>query len=291
MKEVETSKKPKTKESEGDAKKEEKKDGDGDGKERSKEKKKCKSCGKDSTDDGEKKGQDKAKKDGGDSDKKFEEKRSDNSREKEKNNDGGGSGGWTREQDKKLKEMKEAYKSWKEIAAEVGHHQSECKKHWKGLEKAGEEKSGGDRSTEGGSGWDNEWGSGGGGDGGDLSFGDLFVDESEKQNNTNNSSGGNGGNNQKDSNGDNGNGRKQYQAGNEGWSYKSNKPSEPTSRPRSKLQTNDVWSKDDCEVLEALEAQYREHKWLQIQANFFNWTGRMISAELIENKFREDEAL
>lgn len=298
MKEVEHAKKSKKKEGEGDAKKEEKKNDerkkkDGDGKDKSKEKKKCKSCGKDYADEGDKKGgQDQAKKGGGDSEKKSDES-------KDKNDHGGGSGGWTDEQDAKLKEMKEANKSWKEIVAEIGHHQGECKKRLKELAKAGEDKSGGDRATEGGSGdnnaagsgWGNSWDNGGQVDGGDLSFGDLFMDapakESEKQDNNN----GNGDNNQKGSKGGHDGGGKHHQAGDEGWSYKSNQPSQPSHRPQGKLQANDVWSKDDCEVLEILEAQYREHKWLQIQAGFFNWTGRMISAELIENKFKEDGAL
>jgi hypothetical protein len=56
------------------------------------------------------------------------------------------------------------------------------------------------------------------------------------------------------------------------------------------LQPNDIWSKDDCEVLEYLMAKYSEHKWLHMQAGFFNWTGRMITAEVIERKFRDDGA-
>jgi len=37
-----------------------------------------------------------------------------------------------------------------------------------------------------------------------------------------------------------------------------------------------------------LEARYMEEKWLQMQAGFFNWTGRMVDAEIIKAKFAED---
>jgi hypothetical protein len=304
VKDVENVKKSK-KEGEGDAKHDEKKDGEGKkkdgegGKEKFKEKKKCKSCGKDCADDGEKKRDgEKAKKDGEDSDKKSEEKKIDKSKEKSDN------GGWTEAQDNKIKEMKAANKSWKDIASEVGASKNDVTKRFKELQKAGEDKSddggaaqGGDTTVEennaNGSDWDNAWGNGNGVDGGGMSFGDLFMDapskEPEKQNkNNNNNSDGNkkqkGNKGNKDDNG----GGSQHQAGDEGWSYKSNQRSQQQNQDPCRLQVNDVWSKDDCEVLEILESQYREHKWLHIQAGFFNWTGRMITAELIECKFRED---
>ncbi|KAH8821768.1 hypothetical protein F5884DRAFT_102332 [Xylogone sp. PMI_703] len=60
-------------------------------------------------------------------------------------------------------------------------------------------------------------------------------------------------------------------------------------RPTTKfLRPNFIWSQEDCEVLEMLEEQYVEQKWLQLQAKFFNWTGRMIPAEIIQKKFEED---
>ena len=316
MKEVENVKKSK-KESEGDAKNDEKKGGEGKkkndddgkkkdgegGKEKPKEKKKCKSCGKDCADDGEKKRDgEKAKKDGEDSDKKSEEKekKTDESKEKSDNS------GWTEAQDNKIKEMKAATRSWKDIASEVGASKNDVTKRFKELQKAGEEKSGDDVATQGGdiavdennaggSDWDNAWGNGGGVDGGELSFGDLFVDapakEHEKQNkNNNNNSNGNKKQKGNKGNKDDSGGGSHHQAGDEGWSYKSNQPFQQQNQNQCQLHVNDVWSKDDCEVLELLELQYREHKWLHIQAGFFNWTGRMITAELIECKFREDGA-
>ena len=315
MKEIGGLKKSKKSEGEGDTKKDKKKDDEG--KKNGKEKKNCcKSCGKDCSDKVEKtvggeKGE-KRKNDGRDSDKKSDEKKSNESKENSYN--GGSNNSWTKGQDNKLKEMKEANKSWKEIAPEVGHHQHECKSRYKELRKADEEKSGSDVAAEGGKGdfdttgsatgsWNNNWNVG------DMpSFGDLFVDapakDSKKQNNDNSrynqdNQKGSRGQKQKGKNiGNDGNGGiadkwsqgKQHWAGEEGWSYKSNEPSQQREFPRGRLQHNEIWSKDDCEVLEILEAQYREHKWLHIQAGFFNWTGRMISAELIESKFREDGA-
>lgn len=60
-------------------------------------------------------------------------------------------------------------------------------------------------------------------------------------------------------------------------------------RPAPKFLRPDlIWSREDCETLEMLEEQYIEHKWLHLQAKFFNWTGRMIPAELIQQKFEAD---
>ncbi|KAL5319706.1 hypothetical protein ACEPPN_012762 [Leptodophora sp. 'Broadleaf-Isolate-01'] len=55
---------------------------------------------------------------------------------------------------------------------------------------------------------------------------------------------------------------------------------------RGKLLPTGAWSQDDCTKLEFLESKYREHKWVQMQADFYNWTGRMIHAELLELKSR-----
>jgi hypothetical protein len=54
------------------------------------------------------------------------------------------------------------------------------------------------------------------------------------------------------------------------------------------LRADAIWTLADCECLEQLEQRYRVNKWLHLQADFYNWTGRMVSAELIEQKFRED---
>lgn len=290
-----------SKKKDGDATK--KNDCDGEKKDKSKENK-CKFCGRDCAEEGGKKdGGDKAKRGSGDGEKKSEEKNSDEPMGKSDNVEGSS---WNSDQDSQLREMKApgAHKSWKDIAAELGVSEKVCREHWKELQKAGKEKPGsngalhaesGDtgsgRGDADGSGWDNTWDNGEGADGGDMAFGDLFVDspaqESEKQND-NNCNGGNKQRGKKQGKDSNGGGGNQNQGSDGGWSYESNQSSQLPEQHRGHLQSNDVWSKDDCEVLEMLEARYREHKWFHIQAGFFNWTGRMITAELIESKFRDD---
>lgn len=58
-----------------------------------------------------------------------------------------------------------------------------------------------------------------------------------------------------------------------------------------RLKPDDNWSREDCEILEMLEARYREQKWLSMQASFYNMTGRMIRADLIERKLLEAKSL
>jgi len=54
-----------------------------------------------------------------------------------------------------------------------------------------------------------------------------------------------------------------------------------------RLKADDNWSREDCEILEMLEARYREQKWLSMQASFYNLTGRMVRADIIERKLSE----
>lgn len=78
----------------------------------------------------------------------------------------------------------------------------------------------------------------------------------------------------------------------------SNPEAAPTFKPQAqsqpegsgKLVRTEIWTEEDCTVLEELMKRYKEHKWLNMQAQFFNWTGRMISAEMIEKKFKDDGA-
>lgn len=49
-----------------------------------------------------------------------------------------------------------------------------------------------------------------------------------------------------------------------------------------------IWSTEDCHLLEDLENNYTRNKWLHMQADFFNWSGRMVDASIIERKFKED---
>ena len=280
------------------------------GKEKAKEKKKCKSCGKDVADQERKKcSRDRAMKHGENSEKKFNQKKSNGSNEKG-NNGEGDHDDWSHKQVSKLKDMKGSNKSWKEIASEVEHQQGECKSKWKELQSgtdAGNQGRNRDNDPNGtvpGS-WAGTWNEKGGTEGGESSFADLFMDgpteESDKQDNnhkswnTPNQNYNEGKKQRCNGSGNDGNGcspctrEKQHRAGQEGWSYKTNQASQQREQTQGRLRANDVWSKDDCEVLEVLEAQHREHKWLHIQAGFFNWTGRMIAADLIEGKFIEDD--
>lgn len=46
----------------------------------------------------------------------------------------------------------------------------------------------------------------------------------------------------------------------------------------------------DCEVLAAVESKYQRAKWLEMQANFYNVTGRMVPLDLIREKCERAEA-
>ncbi|KAI0193954.1 hypothetical protein EV127DRAFT_504706 [Xylaria flabelliformis] len=55
------------------------------------------------------------------------------------------------------------------------------------------------------------------------------------------------------------------------------------------LHPDRFYSESDCRVLAGLEARYRANKWLHIQADFCNATGRMVEAEILKAKFYEDQ--
>ncbi|KAI0546873.1 hypothetical protein F4679DRAFT_398945 [Xylaria curta] len=55
------------------------------------------------------------------------------------------------------------------------------------------------------------------------------------------------------------------------------------------LRPDRFYSESDCRVLAGLEARYRANKWLHIQADFCNATGRMVEAEILKAKFYEDQ--
>ncbi|KAI1753479.1 hypothetical protein F4782DRAFT_496484 [Xylaria castorea] len=55
------------------------------------------------------------------------------------------------------------------------------------------------------------------------------------------------------------------------------------------LRPDRFYSESDCRVLAGLEARYRANKWLYIQADFCNATGRMVEAEILKTKFYEDQ--
>ncbi|KAI1111094.1 hypothetical protein F5Y14DRAFT_464995 [Nemania sp. NC0429] len=58
---------------------------------------------------------------------------------------------------------------------------------------------------------------------------------------------------------------------------------------RKTLHPDRFYSESDCRVLAGLEARYRANKWLYIQAEFCNATGRMVEAEILRAKFYEDQ--
>lgn len=54
------------------------------------------------------------------------------------------------------------------------------------------------------------------------------------------------------------------------------------------LKPNKFWTEQDVDILMFLEARHTDEKWLQIQAGFYNWTGRMVDSDIIKAKFIED---
>jgi hypothetical protein len=218
--------------------------------------------------------------------------------------------------------MKEDNKSWKDIALEVSASKKDVQNRYKelmnggdgGQNKSDEKKDEGGWETTGGSGWGAD--DGGVMGGGNMpDFGALFVDEAEdggdeqsegegqwqKKNSTNGNGGGKNGrggkkqkqNGNKQQNGNhnqqtNGGGSQNSQGG--GSSYGNPFDDPPEQTPTGKLRPDGVWTEDDCEILEYLKNKYEENKWLHMQAGFYNWTGRMVIAQLIEQKFKDDGA-
>jgi hypothetical protein len=64
------------------------------------------------------------------------------------------------------------------------------------------------------------------------------------------------------------------------------KPSQPLQPPQ--LLPDENWSVEDCYLLKEIEAKFERTKWLQVQADFYNWSGRMVDASLIQGKFQKD---
>lgn len=207
--------------------------------------------------------------------------------------------GWTSEQDEKIKSMKSENKSWKEIALEVGVSKKDVQTRFQELEKFGG--SSNEENNNGGSGG-GSGGDSGGMDIGGIDFGGLFTDDAWNVN-----SGGSGWNDREKEGGGGKEGQKndggadekeKDQSKNKELSKQRNADdclkfgeNNNEQRGQGKLKADDIWSKHDLEVLEMLESKYRDHKWLHMQADFYNWTGRMVAAELIEQKFRDDNAV
>lgn len=204
---------------------------------------------------------------------------------------GGLGGGWTAEQDQKIKEMKSENKSWKEIAAVVGGSKKALQNRFKELQKEQQE---GEKTDAGGNGA-TAGGEGQGGndvDAGGLDFSTLFLDDDFGVNiGESNNKAPDSGDNEQEKN-------KKHDAGGQSKENQQNNNNDQSNyiyegyqdqQYPGRLRINEVWSRDDCEILEYLEGRYREHKWLHMQANFFNLTGRMVPAEIIQQKFKDDE--
>jgi len=64
------------------------------------------------------------------------------------------------------------------------------------------------------------------------------------------------------------------------------KPSQPPQPLQ--LLPDENWSAEDCYLLREIEAKFERTKWLQVQADFYNWSGRMVDASFIQGKFQKD---
>ncbi|VUC37833.1 unnamed protein product [Clonostachys rosea] len=62
--------------------------------------------------------------------------------------------------------------------------------------------------------------------------------------------------------------------------------------PPDKYPTADeTFSQADCEILASVESQYKRSKWLEMQANFYNVTGRLVPIELIRARCEREEGI
>ncbi|CAH0053457.1 unnamed protein product [Clonostachys solani] len=52
---------------------------------------------------------------------------------------------------------------------------------------------------------------------------------------------------------------------------------------------DETFSQADCEILASVESQYKRSKWLEMQANFYNVTGRLVPIELIRARCEREE--
>ncbi|CZR59102.1 uncharacterized protein PAC_08994 [Phialocephala subalpina] len=79
--------------------------------------------------------------------------------------------------------------------------------------------------------------------------------------------------------------------GNGGYGFSSPVPDFSGPQLYGKLKIDGTWNKDDCDLLEYLYERHESEKWLHMQAQFYNYTGRMVAAEFIEKKFKHDGAV
>ncbi|KAH7263896.1 hypothetical protein B0J15DRAFT_257427 [Fusarium solani] len=60
--------------------------------------------------------------------------------------------------------------------------------------------------------------------------------------------------------------------------------------PEIHPEPDENFCKKDCELLGSIDSKYKKNRWLEMQANFFNVTGRLIPLELIRAKCERAEA-
>lgn len=58
--------------------------------------------------------------------------------------------------------------------------------------------------------------------------------------------------------------------------------------PRRSIAADEHWSESDCRILAVIEAKYDMLRYQQYQSDFFNATGRMVPAYLIQAKMNKD---
>ena len=211
---------------------------------------------------------------------------------------------WTALQDRMIQEMKGQNKSWKEIAAAVGGTKKEVHHRFKTLQAVnqsdGMATTGGNAAAPKGLGLSEA-------DTAGLDFSNLFMDDDSGVD------GGVSGNdapfstltdydgyrNEKKKSKKDEKKKKDFDIEDTGseWYEISPRRSYDASRFTSHskladaeyhLRSDASWSAHDCHLLEELEATYRNNKWLQMQADFYNWTGRMVDSSIIERKFKDD---
>lgn len=66
--------------------------------------------------------------------------------------------------------------------------------------------------------------------------------------------------------------------------YKDMYPAEIQPKPDA------YFSRQDCDLLATIDSKYKKSRWLEMQANFYNATGRMIPLEAIRRKCECAEA-
>ncbi|KXJ93091.1 hypothetical protein Micbo1qcDRAFT_222786 [Microdochium bolleyi] len=66
--------------------------------------------------------------------------------------------------------------------------------------------------------------------------------------------------------------------------YPSRPAAEDTAQQQQQHLNHHYWTQQDCDTLSLLEARQRARRWLELQAQFYNATGRMVDAGQIQDK-------